>query len=568
MNQLKNILIILVFITLIRTSFSIWNAFLWDDLWVNLYQNIDSWIIELETSEYSYELKWQEKWWTIEAPINKILKQKWFWDCSISESLSEDDILRITSWDLALLSSKLSPNCLSSWNSITISMINSLQSEITNHKNNVQAKAVEKAKQTYNISRIWLYSDWDTKNSPFDIIQDIKDIDTIIFTQPIEYEGNASIDDWWFWDYLAWKFKEVENQLNKDINESGLVKEINEVAEELLWVEENENTNELDEVEIVDDVIIEVDSIPVGIYWVDHTQYACIDNVESSGLTQEYLDSLWLPGTSKEWTSDLSVLFPPVETIYDWEENSEAEFIQILDEEIEAIQSDYSSVNDSSVWDCSNFFCITVEFITSPHSTFGWEKMNSIQSIVEKSNEHLKKFVNGSLIQSKMTTNNFELWLRDLKLSEVFSFGMVITKKTPPILNLEENEENSNDENPLSAKNIYCSRWESTWWKCIRQNDLEIFVDSDAEAKTVLDSWELSLSTIAAKNAERQAWLQAQSLLDDFITQAIQRDAWLKETEELHIEFLEIERFVSSIKDYSTNLSAIINKMNDIPSHP
>jgi len=88
--------------------------------------------------------------------------------------------------------------------------------------------------------------------------------------------------------------------------------------------------------------------------------------------------------------------------------------------------------------------------------------MNSIQSIVEKSNEHLKKFVNTSLIQSKMTTNNFELPLRDLKLSEIFSFGMVITKKTPPILNLEKNEEKSADENPLSAKNIFCKRWEST----------------------------------------------------------------------------------------------------------
>ncbi|HIE44937.1 MAG TPA: hypothetical protein EYP87_01890 [Flavobacteriaceae bacterium] len=63
--------------------------------------------------------------------------------------------------------------------------------------------------------------------------------------------------------------------------------------------------------------------------------------------------------------------------------------------------------------------------------------MRSIQSIVEKSNEHLKKFANSSLIQSKMTTNNFELGLRDLNLSDIFSFGLVVTKKTPPILNLE-----------------------------------------------------------------------------------------------------------------------------------
>jgi len=37
-----------------------------------------------------------------------------------------------------------------------------------------------------------------------------------------------------------------------------------------------------------------------------------------------------------------------------------------------------------------------------------------------------------------MTTNNFEISLRDLNLPDMFHMGFVITKKAPPILHLEE----------------------------------------------------------------------------------------------------------------------------------
>ncbi len=560
------ILIILVFIFTIKTSFSISNAFLWDDLWLNLYNSIDSWIIELEEGEYSYEMKWQSAWWTIEDPLNKVLSQKWYWNCKIDESLSETDISSISWWNIELLKSKLSKSCLQWWTAIAVSTINSLQSEIKSYKNKAQQRAEEKAKQTYNISRIGLYADWDSKNSPFDIIQDIKDINSIIFTQSIEYEWENPINDWWFSDYLSWKFKDLP-KLEKDDWEGTVesVEETTDVIEDILEESTDTPISELDIVESDESVVANINPIPLGIFWVDNTQYACIDNIESSWLSQEYLDSLWIYSWwEEEGTSDLSVLIPLDENQYEWEE--ENSFIENFEEEMSFLNTGYTAVNDNSIWDCSNFFCITIDFITSEHSVFGWEKMNSIQSIVEKSNEHLKKFVNSSLIQWKMTTNNFELWLRDLKLSEVFSFGMVITKKTPPILNLVENEDK--DENPLSAKNIYCKRWESSWWKCIRQNDLQVFTDNDAEAKTIIDSWEISVAAAAQKFAERKAQQQMQSFLNDTITKAIQRNAWLKETEELYVEFLEIERFVGSIQDYSNDLSALVRVINKIPIHP
>ncbi len=566
-KKASHILLTLVFIVSIKTSFWISNAFLWDDLGLNLYNQIDGGIIELESNEYSYEMKGQKKSGKIEDWINKILKNKWFRNCKISESLSESDIAKISSWDIALLNRKLSNECKSTWGkSISTSTINSLQSQIKDYKNNAQKKAIEKAKQTYNISRIGLYADWNAKNSPFDIVQDIKDIDTIIFTQAIEYSWENPINDWWFSDYLKWKFKDIPKKLTADINWDTPVEDTTDTIADIIAENENNPINEADIVESVEEIKADIEPFPVAIFWEDNTRYACINNVESSGLTQEYLNSLWINNWWHEATSNISIL--------GWFWNSseanwsgDTDYIEALNEEIALLNTWYKAINDNSSWKCSNFFCITVDFLTSKHSVFGWEKMNSIQSIMEKSNEHLKKFVNTSLVQSKMTTNNFELWLRDLKLSEIFSFGMVITKKTPPILNIEKHEK-SLWENPLSAKNIFCKRWESTGWKCSRQNDLEIFVDSDAEAKSIIDSWDLTVVEAAQKFAQREAQQQTQRLMDEFITQAIQRDAWLKQTDELYQEFLEIERFVASIQDYSNDLNTLVKVMNEIPIHP
>jgi hypothetical protein len=50
-----------------------------------------------------------------------------------------------------------------------------------------------------------------------------------------------------------------------------------------------------------------------------------------------------------------------------------------------------------------------------------------------------------------MTTNNFELGLMDLDLPSIFHMGVQIQKRSPPILNIDnqgkEQENNENEEN-------------------------------------------------------------------------------------------------------------------------
>jgi len=46
----------------------------------------------------------------------------------------------------------------------------------------------------------------------------------------------------------------------------------------------------------------------------------------------------------------------------------------------------------------------------------GYASDKSIENVLKTSNKHLKKAANTSLVQSKMSTNNFEMSLRDLDL--------------------------------------------------------------------------------------------------------------------------------------------------------
>ena len=56
-------------------------------------------------------------------------------------------------------------------------------------------KAKEKAKKINTISRIWIYSDGNIENSPFDLIKDLQDIDQIIFSSKINYEWEELLSD-------------------------------------------------------------------------------------------------------------------------------------------------------------------------------------------------------------------------------------------------------------------------------------------------------------------------------------------------------------------------------------
>jgi len=60
----------------------------------------------------------------------------------------------------------------------------------------------------------------------------------------------------------------------------------------------------------------------------------------------------------------------------------------------------------------------------------------------------------------------------------MLSMPFIITKKAPPILNLEQFQQDKKqvqENDKFSSKNNFCRRWESLGLNCKRESDLSLF---------------------------------------------------------------------------------------------
>ena len=164
--MLWNKLLIYLFF-LIYFLFSFWkiDAFLDEDSWLDLYKSIDEWISELELKYFEVTLTndWEI---TIAKRINAIM-----WTECIDESITIEDFKEIAGWDTSILYKFILDECKDDdWESIKASTFQKYFSIISGLDLLYTDNANEKTKLTYNISRLWLYSDWNTDNSPYDIV--------------------------------------------------------------------------------------------------------------------------------------------------------------------------------------------------------------------------------------------------------------------------------------------------------------------------------------------------------------------------------------------------------------
>lgn len=548
-KKLKNILKLIIFIFIIKISFlvSFW-GFLWEDMWFDLYKTVDKWIWKLEGQQYSYELRWQ--WWgsSINKELNKILATKGYWECTIEKDISPEEFEKVASWETFLLKEKLSSFC---WDDISI--INWIASTILEYKNISKNKSKVKSKKIFEISRMWIYTDWDINNSPFDLVKDIKDIDYIIFTEEIPYRWDKSIND------------EEANRWSDDI-----YNELGRARDNLLWNRYPNNRRIIPPFREYNTNIppvntINTPSIPYYVINQDNTNQVCATN--ESWLNSDETNALLINNltyntnnTSKSnvWTNILNNSNPNI---------NKSEWLSWV-QNLEKIKSDYFKITDDALWDCSKFFCIKVDFITYQYSLFWGSKTRSIQSIFERSNGHLKKMVSTSMVQWKMTTDNFELWLRDLSLSDMFSMPFIVTKKAPPILNLEQFQQDKKqvqENDKFSAKNNFCRRWESLGLNCKRENDLSLFAWTAKDQKVINNLVELNIIEWIKMKKHLEFKDNEQKIMWDFVSKAIWNDAQINETEYLYKEFVELERFVASMNTYTDDLRKQIQKMLEIP---
>ncbi len=177
------------------------------DLWLDLYKSIDEWFAELVDLQLEYELSGQWKW-SVKETVNSLLSNYWI-ECNIE---TVDDIMTIADSENKDQIKTMREKCSKDWVRISWGDATVVLAQMTNIKMTFTYRAREKSQNMYELSKIWLYSDGNDANSPFDLMSDLKEIDAIISNEKIEY------DEEWKWyinsgwpcdDYFCVEYEEV-----------------------------------------------------------------------------------------------------------------------------------------------------------------------------------------------------------------------------------------------------------------------------------------------------------------------------------------------------------------------
>ncbi len=163
-----------------------------------------------------------------------------------------------------------------------------------------------------------------------------------------------------------------------------------------------------------------------------------------------------------------------------------------------------------------------------------------------------------------MTINNFELWLKDLNLADIFHIWIQVTKRPVPILQLEK--ENKVDESIYEKENQLKFYYESYWLDYERRNDLSLLRDIETDKQIPLNSSLLNTQQYLKKIPEFQKYLDDKTDRKKLMWKIIENETkvWIIDDFEYH--FKEIESFNWNIKDYIINLDKLISNMLKIPS--
>ena len=383
------------------------DAFLDEDSWLDLYNNIDSGIYDLELKYYETNIT---NWWEISIAerINVMA-----WVPCIDESITMDDFNKIASWDTVTLSNLILDECKDDeLEELNISLMTNLFDAIIKLSNESKANAEEKTRITYNIARLWLYSDWNTDNSPYDIIKDLEDINWIIFkiTDDTKYKGTDTTK-------LSDFFSSSKNNTNNTTTTTNTTSKSTSTSKSTTT--KTDTTNTTNSTNTLNWYTC-TKSSSNNLSWLNYsTLNSLINNISSSWTT-------WNPNTNNNgsqtnnngWTTTTS-------TAQAWGN-------------LKTISS--ADINEDNS-NCSEFFCIKILYSKYEHTLFWWwkSKDKSIEWLIKNSNNHLYKYANTSLIQHQITIDNWELSIKDLKLKDIFNQNFIVLSRNIPLINVDKN---------------------------------------------------------------------------------------------------------------------------------
>lgn len=493
---------------------------------LDMYKKIDKWTYELELNFIERELRW----WDINASIVENLQNlDNFYNvrsCFDTEFTSQEiaDIANDTGWEK--LFEKLQ-NCVSD-DSISITNFAEYQAFIKNYYNQSVEKAQTKSANIQKIANIWLYSDGIEENSPFDLLIDLENINRIIFEEELEYQWFNNFDIWkYVWDTFAGReFQTAPNywfpsQWNTNNSQNGTTQ----------WA---------------------VFPLPQSGSW---HEFAC--NINDSWFSQETYNSLTqTQGNSNSWSNT-----PPNEVNQGWNNSNNS---QENDDFFKNYSWNYTKVNDNAFWPCNTFFCIKVDMITYRQNLLKGRNTIAIETLINRSNEHISKFAYTSLVPSTMTTNNFELGFQWLNLADIFHVWVQVTTKPVPFLNLDKNNTREwRDETEYASKNLLTRYYTNLGLNYERANDLSQFTQEESTLKSILDNTELQITNTTQAQQELNNYRANMARQNEFVSHSIDKKIMNDEMSEFQSKFTELQKFSQSLLEYSKNLQALAKKLDE-----
>lgn len=530
-----------------------WNvsAFLWDDLGLDMYREIDEWLEQLERLQYQYELGGQWRGNAVET-IGEMLRERWI----------ECEPIWIEGIETMLWNTSESPvsaifnACSRNWEDLPYVVVEQVQNELWYIKNTYQERAREKSQRMYELSRVWLYSDGSLDNSPFDLMYDLEEIDRLVFSEdvsfqdiPVSQNTDEALEDFTngITNVLDTQPREFIQDTITDVNEN-----TEENSEITPWDEETEQWD--------------ITLIPEILTGINEHEYFCApDNDNEHGLNQWTYNQIIsrLADTQRYYGN--SLIDTTTGEVIDNTQNFYQSNGTQNSSPIVWSTGSYSWVSDS--FPCDSIFCIEVSTQSSQYWV-QWSNEISLQSIFSKVAEHLEKPANASLTQRKMTTNNFEISsiIEDLP-GMLRGFGIQVQTKPIPILDIdEESEEDEEKWDIYSSTNMLHEYYKNLWLDYSRQNDISAITRSDLETKVFQSSAWMSIVYPESRMNELRAFEFALQENNRVFSKSIEKDILNQELTAFDIHFAELERFVSSIEDFSVSVWSLIDAMKKIPT--
>lgn len=558
------------------------------------YTSISEGLDKLDSELYSLELK--NNW-----GINEKIKEKSWLDCFNKELTEKEVYDLVVNW--VLETELLNQNCKTESGDINLKsyqrVINSINEIVYETRENSDSKS----KKTSWFSKIWIYSDWIEENWPFDLLKDLEKIDKIIFGEDkiykFEWDREIKLDV-----KIKNFLKNLDNKNKKNnpntwwnISNNNFNNNSNNPDSENQNFENNSEDswhNTLCDLSWNCDDYTEVQTLLCKLNWncvwdtkkwflSIKNEFLCKTNTswlndENSKIIYDYINkaeekifnqnNFWNNSENSSWNNSKNNLVNQ-----NWNSNSQNQANSGNNTKYKSnvpnITWNYKKVNDKRFFPCNKIFCINVEFKTYNHDIFWWWRWweKSISFLLKRSNKHLKKFIGSSLAQAKMTINNFELWLSNVNLSDLFHIWVQISSRPVPFLSLPKDENDKEEKWELKLESQLEKYYEAHSLNYKMRNDLSAFKQIELKNQAEINSLASKNTEILDKLEEIKKINSEKLKNKEFVEKAVEEKARFDRISNLDKKIKEIKGFNKTLNEYVINLEAILKEMEKVPQN-